>query len=328
MDLTTDYLCLKLKHPFMPGTSPLVNDMDKVRRLEDAGASAIVLYSLFEEQLVGEQFAARRAELHDNSFPEALSYLPDPEDFRLGPEEYLTLIRNVKEAVGVPVIASLNGTTPSAWVRYARQIEQAGADALELNIYDLAYTIDQTSQQIEDRTVALVKQVKEATGLPLAAKLLPIYAGLTDFARRLTEAGADGLVLFNRMYQPSIDLEELEMRSSHPLSHPGELGVRLRWLGVLSPHVMASLACSGGVHTPEAAIRALMCGADVVQVVSALMRHGPEFLGPLIASVRRWLEENEYTSLHELRGSMNLLRCPRPQVYTRASYIETLRAWD
>jgi len=328
MDLTTDYLCLKLKHPFMPGASPLVHDLDTTRQLEDAGASAIVIYSLFEEQLIGEQFAAAHTDQYREVFPEALSMMPDPEDFRLGPDDYLDLVRRTKEAVSVPVIASLNGTTPSSWVSYAKQIEQAGADALELNIYDLAFTIDETSQQIEDRTVELVKAVKDATHLPIAAKLLPIYAGMTDFARRLTEAGADGLVLFNRMYQPAIDLEELEMQSSHPLSHPGELGVRLRWLGVLSPHVMTSLACSGGVHTPEAAIRALMCGADVVQLVSALIRHGPEFLTPMIQSVTRWLEDNEYTSLHELRGSMNLLRCPRPQVYTRASYIETLQAWD
>ena len=328
MDLTTRYLNLDLKNPFMPGASPLVDDLDAVRRLEDAGASAIVMYSLFEEQILQEQFAVGRTESFEQSNPEGLSYLPDPEDFRLGPDEYLGLIQKVKNTVNVPVIASLNGTTPASWARYAKLIEQAGADALELNAYELAYSVDETSQQIEQRTIDLVRLMKEATDLPIAVKLLPIYAGMTEFAKQLVEAGADGLVLFNRMYQPMIDLEELEMRASHPLSHPDELAVRLRWLGMVSARVQTTLACTGGIHTPENAVRALMCGADVVQMVSALLRHGPEFLGHIITGVERWLDEHEYHSLDELRGSMNFSRCPDPKAYTRASYIQTLQAWD
>lgn len=328
MDMTTRYLGLELKHPFMPGASPLSNDLDTVRRLEDAGASAIVLYSLFEEQIVKEQVATALTHQAEQSFAEALSYLPDPEDFRLGPDDYLELVGKVKAAVSVPVIASLNGSSPSAWVRYARQIEQAGADALELNTYELAHSLNDSSAQIEQRTVDLVTQMRESTRIPFAVKLLPVYAGLPQFASRLAEAGAHGLVLFNRTYHPSIDLEELEMNAVHPLSHPGELSIRLRWLGMISPRVAISLACSGGVHSAEGALRALMCGADVVQSVSALLRHGPEYLGIIIQGVESWLEEKEYESLSELRGSMNLLRCPDPRAYTRVNYIQTLRAWD
>ncbi len=328
MDLTTRYLGLELKNPCMPGASPLVADLDTVRRLEDAGAAAIVLYSLFEEQIVQEQVASARARHTEQSFAEALSYLPDPEDFRLGPDEYLALIGKVKDAVSVPVIASLNGSSPSGWVRYAKQIEQAGADALELNTYELAHSLNDSSEQIEQHTVDLVTEMRAATRIPFAVKLLPVYAGLPAFASRLADAGAHGLVLFNRMYHPSIDLEELEMHAVHPLSHPGELSVRLRWLGMISPRVALSLACSGGVHSAEGALRALMCGADVVQVVSALLRHGPDYLGIIIQGIESWLEEKQYNSLSELRGSMSLLRCPDPRAYTRVNYIQTLRAWD
>lgn len=328
MDLTTDYLGLTLKNPLMPGASPLVDNADSVRLLEDSGAAAIVLYSLFEEQIVGEQLAAGQALSQGGNSPEAMSYLPDPDGFRLGPDEYLALIDRIKAAVAVPVIASLNGVTPESWVRYARQIEQVGADALELNIYDLGSAVDLSSEQIEERTVQLVCAVRAETRLPLAVKLLPIYAGLGRFAGRLAEAGADGLVLFNRMYQPTIDLEALEVRPSHPLSHPGELAVRLRWLGVLSPTFPGSLACTGGVHSPEAAIQALACGAHTVQLVSALIRHGADYVGHVLRHICQWLEEQGYETLGELRGSMNLLRCPEPRAYTRANYIQTLAAWD
>lgn len=328
MDLTTQYLGMTLKHPFMPGASPLAHDLDKVRRLEDAGASAIVVYSLFEEQIVHEQLATSRAEYADDSFAESLSYLPEPEDFRLGPHEYLALVSKIRDVVDVPVIASLNGSSPGGWAQYARQIQQAGADAIELNTYELAYSLDESSQQIEQRIIDLVQLVKQSVTVPLSIKLLPVYSGLPMFAERLAEAGADGLVLFNRMYQPTIDLEELSMLATHPLSQPGELAVRLRWLGIISPRTEMSLACSGGVHSAEAAIRALMCGADVVQIVSALLRHGPEYLGAVVRRVSDWLEENEYEKLADLRGSMNVIRCPDPRAYTRASYIQTLQVWD
>jgi dihydroorotate dehydrogenase (fumarate) len=328
MDLTTTYCGLTLKSPLMTGASPLPKRLDRARRLEDAGASAIVMWSLFEEQLVHEEIATVQARtLPAESYPEALTYLPNSAGLDVGPDEYLATLAEIKRAVSVPVFGSLNGTSATGWTDYAALIEQAGADGLELNAYEFTFG-SHTSAQIEDHLVELVGKVREATTLPIAVKLLPYFAGLPALCGRLREAGADAVVLFNRTYEPSIDIEELEMDGAYPLSEPGELSLRLRWLGLISGKRLATgpidLACSGGVHTTEDAIRALMCGATVVQVVSALIRRDVEWIGTLSRELDRWLDEHDYASLDQLRGSMDSRRCPDPWAYTRQRYIRTL----
>jgi dihydroorotate dehydrogenase (fumarate) len=328
MDLSTTYLGIKLPHPIMPGASPLVDDLDTVRRLEDAGAAAIVMHSLFEEQIAREQVAQFvHTESHGYSFAEALTYFPSPQSFALGPEEYLEQIRRIKQAVNVPVVASLNGYTLGGWLGYARLMEQAGADALELNLYQLATDPGEDARAIEDRAVSMVEAVRGAILIPVAVKLSPFYTALSHFAHRLDEAGADGLVLFNRFYQPDIDAEELEVRRGLRLSHSSELPLRLRWLAILSGKVDCSLAASGGVHTVDDAVQAIMTGAHAVQVVSALLKHGPGYLAPLRQGLARWLEEHDYDSLRQMQGSMNLEACPDPRVYERANYMLTLQGW-
>jgi dihydroorotate dehydrogenase (fumarate) len=328
MDLTTTYLGLKLPHPLMPGASPLVDDLDTVRRLEDEGAAAIVMHSLFEEQIAREQVATFvHTESHGYSFAEALSYFPTPDAFALGPEEYLDQIRRIKEAVRCPVIASLNGYTHGGWLGYARLMEQAGADALELNVYQLATDPDEDARTIEDRAVEMVREVRTSVRIPVAVKLSPFYTALANFAHRLDDTGAAGLVLFNRFYQPDIDVEELQVRRGLYLSNSSELPLRLRWLAILSGKLRCSLAASGGVHSVTDTVQALMAGADAVQVVSALLKNGPTALGQLRKGLARWLEEHEYDSLHQLQGSMSLEACPDPRVYERANYMLTLQGW-
>jgi dihydroorotate dehydrogenase (fumarate) len=279
MDLSTTYLGFSLPHPFLPGASPLVDDLDMVRRLEDAGAAAIVMHSLFEEQITREQlYTHGRLLATEESHAEAHSYLPEPPDFALGPDEYLEQIRKIKAAVSIPVIASLNGTTDGGWLTYARLMEQAGADALELNVYALATDFDESSELLEKQVLHMLWSMKSAVHLPVAVKLSPFYTALAHFARRLDDLGADGLVLFNRFYQPDFDLETLEVTPALRLSDSSELLLRLRWLAILSGRVKSSLAVTGGVHTAEDAIKAVMAGAHVVQLVSALLKHGPERL--------------------------------------------------
>jgi dihydroorotate dehydrogenase (fumarate) len=328
MDLSTTYLGLKLPHPFMPGASPLVADLDGVKRLEDAGAAAIVLHSLFEEQIVREQIATfLHTEPHGESFAEALYYFPNPDRFALGPEEYLHHVTRVKSAVSCPVIASLNGTTLGGWLQHARLMEQAGADALELNVYQLATDPSESAQQLEDRSVEMLRAVKAAVRIPVAVKLSPFYTSLAHLARRLDEAGADGLVLFNRFYQPDIDVEELQAVRALHLSTPAELPLRLRWLAILSGRLHASLAVTGGVHTALDAIKAVMTGAHAVQVVSALLKRGPGYLATLVSEFRTWMEEHEYEFLRQMQGNMNLQACPDPKVYERANYMLVLQGW-
>lgn len=328
MDLSTTYMGLTLPHPFMPGASPLVDDIDTVKRLEDAGAAAIVMHSLFEEQISREQIATfLHTERHGESFAEALCYFPSPDRFALGPEEYLEHIGRIKAAVEVPVIASLNGTTLGGWLEYARHMEQAGADALELNVYSLATDPGESGQGIEDRTVEMVRAVKAAVRIPVAVKLSPFYTSLAHFARRLDQAGADGLVIFNRFYQPDVDPEILEATRHLYLSSPLELPLRLRWLAILSERVRPSLAVSGGVHGALDAVKAVMTGAHAIQMVSALLRGGPEYLRRVRQETAAWMEEHEYESLAQMRGSMNFMACPDPGVYERANYMLMLQSW-
>ena len=328
MDLSTTYLGLDLESPVMPGAGPMADDLDTVRRLEDAGAPAIVMRSLFEEQLVEEQLAAHRA-IEERSFisPEATSFLPVPHELALGPEEYLEQLRRIVERVDVPVIASLNGTTAGGWLEFARLVEQAGASAVELNVYQLATDPDESAETLEARIAFMVSSVKKQIEIPVAVKLAPFFTSLVHFAQRLDDAGADGLILFNRFYQPDIDVEELEVEPSLRLSHPSELLLRLRWLAVVSGRFGGSLAASGGVHDALGALKAVMCGAHVVQMVSAILRHGPDKLREVREELARWLEEHEYESLAQARASMSLERCPDPRAFERANYIRIVGSW-
>jgi dihydroorotate dehydrogenase (fumarate) len=328
MDLSTTYLGLKLPHPLMPGASPMVDDLDTVRRLEDAGASAIVMHSLFEEQIVHEEVGQQ---LHlaavAESSAEALTYFPGPAAFALGPDEYLELVARLKSAVDVPVIASLNGTTPESWVEYARLIEHAGADGLEINFYYLATDPIENGDDVEKRTLAVAAAVREALVIPVAVKLSPFYSSLANLAAGLDGLGVDGLVLFNRFYQPDLDIENLEVVPTLHLSDPSELLLRLRWLAILAGRVRCSLVVSGGVHSGRDAIKAVMAGADAVQIVSALLRHGPERLRLLLGEMEIWLGEHGYESLAQARGSLSLEHCPDPGALERANYMRILQSW-
>ena len=328
MDLSTTYLGLALANPLLAGASPMVDDLDTVKKLEDAGCAAIVMHSLFEEQITREQLGTvMDMESHADSFAEALSYFPQPQEFRLGPEAYLEQVRRIKAAVKVPVIGSLNGTSPAGWLDYAKLIEQAGADALELNVYYLATQAWETSEAVERRALDGLKTVKQGVKIPVAVKLSPFYSSLAHLAKQLDDLGADGLVLFNRFYQPDLDVEELEVVPSLKLSDSSELLLRLRWLAILSGHVKGSLACSGGVHTPLDAIKAVMAGAHAVQVVSALLQRGPAYLATLRDGMASWMEEHEYASLEQMQGSMSHQNSPNPQALERANYMRILQGW-
>ena len=328
MNLATSYMGFELPHPLVPGAGPFVDSLDTVRRLEDAGAPMIVMHSLFEEQVAREEVNITRSiETPKDSYAEALSYFPEPDDFVLGPEDYLEQIRKIKAAVAVPVIGSLNGTTEGGWLRYARLIEQAGADGLELNLYELALDLGETGAEVERRGLEVVRAVKGSVKIPVAVKLSPFYSSIGNFARRLDEAGADALVLFNRFYQPDIDVEEQELLRVN-LSSPTELLLRVRWIGVLSGRIRASLAATGGVHTAIDVVKAVMAGAHATQMVSALLQHGPDYLRQVRDDLARWLEEHEFESLRQMQGSMNLLRCRDPGAYQRANYIRLLQSWD
>ena len=329
MDLRTSYLGLDLANPFMPGASPLVDDLDIVRRLEDAGAAAIVMHSLFEEQITRER--ARTAydlEAHLEAFSEASSFFPRPEEFRLGPDEYLEHIRRIKQAVSVPVIASLNGVTPTGWLDYAQLIEQSGADALELNVYHVATDPEDDAGAVERRLIEVVEMVRRAVRIPLAVKLSPFYTSLPSMARALERAGAQGVILFNRFYQPDIDPDALEVVSRIKLSTSSELLLRIRWLAVLAGRSGLDLGCSGGVHTARDAIKAIMAGATAVQTVSMLLKRGPGHLAVLLRDTREWFEQHEYESLNQARGSMSLARCPNPAAFERGNYVRILQGWS
>jgi dihydroorotate dehydrogenase (fumarate) len=326
--LTTTWLGLTLEHPLMPGASPLVDDLDMVKRLEDAGAAAITMHSLFEEQLVAEQMAAHRhIGQHTDSDAEAGTWFPATSDFVLGPDQYLEQIRKIRAAVKLPVIGSLNGSTPGGWLDYAKMIEQAGASALELNLYSLPSDPDRDAGAIEAEQVAIVRTVKQAVKIPIGVKLSPFYSSLPNFAKRLEAEGVAGLVLFNRLYQPDIDPENFELLRVLQLSNNSELLLRLRWLAILSAKTKLGLAVSGGVHDTLDVVKALMAGANAVQLVSELLKNGPGRIAELKRTLATWLDEHEYTSLTQLIGNMNLKKVPDPSGYERANYVKLLQGW-
>jgi dihydroorotate dehydrogenase (fumarate) len=328
MDLSTRYLGLTLANPFLPGASPLTDDTAVARRLEDAGAPALVMRSLFEEQIAREQVDAfLHAHRHGESFAEALTYFPSPERLAFGPEEYLDHVRRLKNAVSIPVIASINGTRPGGWLDYPRLMQQEGADALELNLYRLALDPELDGAEVEREALEVVREVKRNVTVPVAVKLSPYYSSFAHFSRGLDAAGADALVLFNRFYQPDIDVENLQVRETLHLSSSSELPLRLRWVAALSGRLRADLAVTGGVHTALDGVKCVMAGAHAVQVVSALLRQGPDLLRILRADLERWMAEHEWESLAQMRGNMNLQRCPDPGAYERANYMLMLHGW-
>jgi len=328
VDLHITYLGLELKHPVVASASPLSETLDGVRRLEDGGASAIVLFSLFEEQIHCEDNALDYfSQVGAESSAETLSYFPDVADYQVGPERYLDLIRNAVEAVGVPVIGSLNGMTPSGWCNFARQIEQAGAAALELNIYYVPADITTSAREVEQRYVEIVKSVREVVTIPIAVKLSPYFSAFGEMAERLITAGADGLVLFNRFYQPDFDLEKLEVVPNLKLSSSIEMRLPLLWIAILHSNIRASLAATTGVETANEVIKYLLAGADVAMTTSALLRHGPQHLSILVEGLRQWMEQQEYESVQQMQGAMSQQHVADPSAFERANYIHGLQSY-
>jgi dihydroorotate dehydrogenase (fumarate) len=330
VDLRTPYLGLELRSPLVASPSPLTSELDSVLQLVDAGAAAIVLPSLFEEEILHEEIQLNRSlEAGSEQFAEALGYFPTIDSFVGAGDQYLARLRRIKARAGVPVIASLNATSPGGWVRYAGLMEDAGADALELNIYHLAADPARTADEMEAVDLALIAAVRDTISIPLAVKLSPYYSALASFAHRVVERGADGLVLFNRFYQPDFDLETLEVVPRLELSRPSELRLPLRWTAILRPQLgpAVSLAASSGIHGGTDAVKALMVGADVAMTTSALLHHGPEHLRTIEAELVAWMTEHEYESVDQLRGSASQATVEDPSAFERANYMRTLRSW-
>jgi dihydroorotate dehydrogenase (fumarate) len=328
MNLATTYLGLELKTPLMPGASPLANRLDNIRRLEDAGASAIVLHSLFAEQIEGNSVAvSRHIERWQDTFAEATSFFPQGQDYLLGPDEYLSRIRAIKEATSLPVIASLNGTHLGTWTDYAQLMEKAGADALELNTYFLATRRGESGADVEARVLDIARAVRASVRIPIAVKLSPFFTSVVHLTGQLEDAGIDGVVVFNRIFQPEIDIETFDVVPKLGLSSPEDLRVRLRALALLRDQVKLSLGCSGGVHSAAEVVKALLAGADAVQIVAALLRDGPDTLGDILTELKLWMEKFEYTSVAEMRGALSLRNCPDPEAYERGNYLRSLQLW-
>lgn len=312
MDLTTNYLGLTLRSPIVPSAAaPLTENVDNIRKMEDAGAGAVVLHSLFEEQIRQErQELDHHLTYHSESFAEALTYFPEPEIFHVGTEEYLNHIRRAKQMVDIPIIASLNGSTIGGWTDFASQIQQAGADALELNIYYVPTDFNMSGAQVEQNYIDIVRAVKSAVTIPVAVKLSPFFSNMAYMAKRLEEAGADGLVLFNRFYQPDIDIDELEVRPNVLLSTPQALRLPMRWIAILYGRISPELAATGGIHKGQEVIKMLMAGAKITQICSVLMRHGIAHIRDIENEMKHWMIEHEYESVKQMIGSMSQINCP------------------
>ena len=333
-DLSTTYLGLTLRNPLVASAGPLCESVDNIRRMEDAGAGAVVLHSLFEEQITLEsQHLDRYLSDGTDSFAESLTYFPDMGSYNLGPDGYLEHIRRAKAAVDIPIIGSLNGVSTGGWISYAKQIEQAGADALELNVYYIPTDPDMTSARVEDMYVDLVSDVKRTVRIPVAVKLGHFWSAPASVAARLDRASADALVLFNRFYLPDFDIENLEVVPHLTLSSSHELLVRLHWVAILYGHVRADLAVTGGVHTVEDVLKAMMAGARVAMTTSALLKHGIEHLAALRIGLSAWMESHEYDSIRQMQGSMSYRSVREPAAFERANYMKVLssyalRAWE
>jgi dihydroorotate dehydrogenase (fumarate) len=328
IDLRTSYMGLDLKNPIVASASPLCDSVDNIRLLEDHGIAAVVLPSLFEEQLILESESVD-ADLSRgaDAFPESSSFLPDLMDYNLGPDGYLELIRKAKESVSVPVIGSLNGVSPSGWVRYARDMEQAGADAIELNIYSLVTDPSRTASQVEKDYCDLVRKMREALTIPIAVKISHFFSAVANFASHLDTSGANALVLFNRFYQPDLDIEQLEVVPSLTLSRPSELLLRLHWVAIIHGHIGADMAITGGVHSAQDVLKSMMAGARVAMMTSALLENGVEYLDTVRAGMIRWMEEHEYESINQMCGSMSQRNVPDPAAYERANYMRVLSSY-
>ena len=328
MDLHTTYMGLDLKHPIAASASPLSGTLDGMKRMEDGGASAIVMFSLFEEQLRQETAALQYlTSAGTDSFPEALSYFPELEDYTVGPENYLNLIRRGSEALDIPIIASLNGVTDSGWIDYAKQMYEAGAKALELNVYYLPAHLEITGREVEQLYLDILRRVKGAVPIPVAMKLSPFFSAFGNMARQFDEAGADALVLFNRFYQPDFDLEKLEVAPTLHLSTAVEIRLPLLWIAVLHGRIKASLGATRGVHSAEEVLKYLMAGADVVFTTSALLQKGPQFSNTLVEDMAAWMERHRYESVTQMKGSMSQLKVADPTAFERANYIRILESY-
>jgi dihydroorotate dehydrogenase (fumarate) len=328
MNLTTEYLGLKLRNPVIVGASPFADNANTTAQLQDAGAAAIVMRSLFEEQIDAEQRALTyHLETPAESYAEATSYFPAYDEYQMAPELYLKQIESLKRQLSIPVIASLNGCRPGGWTDYAVKFEAAGADAIELNLYQLVTDPDVPGDEVEADMLETVRSVTSSVRIPVAVKISAFHTAPANFSLLLQEAGARGIVIFNRFYQPDFDIEELEVLPQLKLSDSSELLMRLRWLAIISPHVRASLSASGGVHTSEDLIKAILAGAHSVQLVSLLLRQGPRMITLLLEGLQQWMKDHGYEGIEEFRGAMNLRRCPDPAAHERANYQRILQSW-
>ncbi|WP_413200719.1 dihydroorotate dehydrogenase-like protein [Nostoc piscinale] len=328
MDITTTYMGMQLRSPLVPSSSPLTENIDNIQRMEDAGAGAVVMHSLFEEQLILESY-----ELHHHltygteSFAESLTYFPEPERFRIGPDEYLELIHKAKEKVDIPIIGSLNGSSLDGWTDYARLLEQAGISALELNTYYVQTNTELPGEDIEESYVNMVRTVKASVNVPVAVKLSPYFTNMANFAQRLDHAGADALVLFNRFYQPDINLETLEVEPNVLLSTPHDIRLPLRWIAILYDRIHADLAATSGIHNAHDVLKMLMVGANITMLCSVLLRQGINHIRCIEEEMRQWMEKHEYASVRQLQGSMSQKNCPNPSAFERAQYMKALRTY-
>jgi len=328
MDLSTNYLGLKLKNPIVSSASPLSEDIDTVKALEDAGVAAIVSHSLFEEQITHETGELDHyLNFGTDSYAEATSYFPEPENYNVGPIEYLDHIADLKKAVDIPIIGSLNGISEGGWIKYAKNIQDAGADALELNIYYIPTDDSLGSEEVENMYIDTLKSVKQNVSIPVSVKLSPFFTTLANMAKRLDDAGADGLVLFNRFYQPDIDLEKLEVFPNLQLSTNWEMRLPLRWISILSCKINASLAATSGVHNYEDVLKLMMAGADVTMMTSELLRNGIGRVTEILKNVENWMEEHDYDSIKMMQGSMSQKSCAEPTAFERANYMKTLQSY-
>jgi dihydroorotate dehydrogenase (fumarate) len=328
MDMRTSYLGMTLSHPFIAGASPFGYHLDTIKRLEDAGCAAVVLHSLFEEQITDLQSGhIAHMDVFEHGFGETLSAFPARSEYPLGPDEYAEHVRRAKQAVAIPVIASLNGRTPESWLKFARVIEQAGADAIELNMYEVPADLSVPADTIEDRLVSVVCDLKRLLKMPVAVKLSPFFTAFANVAHRLDVVGADGLVLFNRFYQPDIDIRTMTVTPQAELSTSADLLLRLRWAAILHGRIRSSIAITGGVATPEDGIKALLAGADVVQMVSALLRHGPSHVASMRQGLERWMVWHAMSRADEIRGLVSLRATEDGSSFERAHYIRTLHSW-